>query len=104
MYAQCGGPEPREQGCGADLWLRDPRAVMENMQGHGILGKCTQCGVDVHLVPAPDAPLRMSARPAPPDAMMERIMRQIAGGNGKVDPVGPPMGLIGPNGKPWGKA
>lgn len=101
VFAQCGGPEPREKGCGAEHHLFDGQAVMGALQGNlGAILRCRECGEVLRLIPPP-RPQAQMVQPvqAAPDAMMSRVMQMVDKRSKRVNPSGPSMGLLGPNGK-----
>ncbi len=79
VYTECGGPAPRDQGCGKEHYLLTPAAVAGAMHGQVIVIRCKACGEVLRLVPPPQADEQM-VKPVAMD-----MMRQIvAGGNGGV--------------------
>ena len=93
VYSECGGPEPREHGCGSMIWLNGGQAVEAALRGRAMIVKCKKCGTFNRLVPPPQ-PQQQMVQPAGA-SMQRRIMDAMAKGNGSSR-------LLGPNGKPWG--
>ena len=93
VYSECGGPEPREHGCGSMIWLNGGQAIEAALRGRAMIVKCKKCGTFNRLVPPPQ-PQQQMVQPAGA-SMQRRIMDAMAKGNGSSR-------LLGPNGKPWG--
>lgn len=86
VYAECGGPEPREHGCGHQLWLNDGRSIQAALHGGSMIVKCKGCGMFNRLAP-PKAPQQQMVQPVGPNRLQRRIM----------DAMSRHKGLVGPN-------